>query len=143
MSLEFVKLEINHLKKLIVLPSTGPVTPKTLEESYFSKGSIAYCLLDGTEPVFACGIVNLQWGRGEVWIIPNEFFRNHQKTCLRIFRKMLPQVAKDHKFRRVQAVCAVDQPETLFRHMGFECEGTLKSFGPFGESCRMYAKVFE
>lgn len=143
MSKEVVKLEVTHLKKLLVLPSTGPVTPETLEKSYFSSGSVAYCLLDDGEPVFAGGVVNLQWNRGEAWIIPNAYFRRHQKTCLRIFKKLIPEIAVKHKFRRVQAVCAVGQPETLFRHLSFECEGELKCFGPFGERCRLYARIFQ
>jgi RimJ/RimL family protein N-acetyltransferase len=30
----------------------------------------------------------------------------------------------------------------LFEHLGFEYEGTLKHFGPNGETCRMYARFF-
>ena len=80
MSFEVVTLQVEHLKKMLVLPTTGPVTSETLEKSYFSYGSIAYCLLDDGEPVFAGGIVNLQWNRGEAWLIPNQWFQRHQKT---------------------------------------------------------------
>jgi hypothetical protein len=147
MHLEVVDLTIEHLKKLavdyLVHASTGPVTLEILEKSYFSAGSVAYCLLSDGEPVFACGIVNLQWSRGEGWILPTPFFKRHVKTCYRIFKKMLPEMALRNHFRRVQAVCAVGFPETLFPHLGFEYEGTLKCFGPFGEQCRMYARIFD
>jgi hypothetical protein len=99
-------------------------------------------LADG-EPVFAGGVVNLQWSRGEVWITPNLFFKRHQKTCLRIFKKLLPEMAKRGHFRRIQAICDTVSPETLFLHLGFKYEGTLECFGPFGERCRMYSRIFE
>lgn len=143
MSFEVVPLEIAHLKKLLVLPSVGPVTPKTLEDSYFSTGSSAYCLLADGDPVFAGGVVNLQWRRGEAWIVPNAFFRSHQKTCFRILKNMLPEIAARSHFRRIQAVCSPDVRGTLFAHLGFTLEGTLQSFGPFGEPCRMYARIFD
>ena len=142
MPTKIVQLEVAHLKKLLVLPSSVRITSETLEKSYFSKGSVAYCLLEDGEPVFAGGVANLEWHRGEAWVIPNAFFHAHQKTCLRIFKKLLPEIAEKYNFRRVQAVCGVGNPETLFRHLGFEYEGTLKNFGPFGEACKMYSRTF-
>ena len=142
MQFEVVDLRPWHLEKLIVLPPAGPVTMETLERSYFSEGSAAYCLLSKDDPVFAGGIVNLQWHRGEIWMTPNLFFHRHVKTCFKLMKNMLPGfVARGH-FKRVQLVCSGKVPEGLFLHLGFEYEGTLKSFGPAGEECRMYARVF-
>jgi hypothetical protein len=141
-SFEVVELKSRDLKKLLALPPSGPVTVKTLKKSYFSKGSAAYCLLADGEPVFAGGIVNLQWNRGEAWITPNPFFRKNLRTCFRILKKMLPEIAARNGFRRVQAVCSIDVSGTLFRHLGFKFEGTLESFGPSGETCMMYSKIF-
>jgi len=138
-----IDLTIEHLKRLIVLPTTGPVTLDTLERSYFSPGSAAYCLLENGHPVFAAGIVNLSWNRGEAWIIPTPFFHSHVKTCFTVIGKQLVSIAKEHKFRRVQVVCGVTQPDTLFKHLGFAYEGTLEAFGPFGERCRMYSRIFK
>jgi hypothetical protein len=138
MQTELVTLEIGHLKKLMVLPPDSPITP----ESYFSEGSAAYCLLADGNPVFAGGIVNLQWNRGEAWITPNDFFHRNVKTCFRILKKMLPEIAASKKFRRIQAVCSANVPETLFLHLGFEYEATLKAFGPFGERCKMFSRIF-
>lgn len=132
MSLEIVDLEIMHLEKLLV----------PFQESYFSKGSAAYCLLADGEPVFAGGIVNLQWNRGEAWIAPTPFFRRHVKTCFRILKSKLPEIAARCHFRRVQAVCSIDVSGALFRHLDFKYEGKLECFGPFGEACIMYARVF-
>lgn len=129
---EIVDLEVAHLKRLQM----------PIQESYFSKGSAAYCLLVDGEPVFAGGIVNLEWNRGEVWIAPTPFFKQHVKTCFRILKEKLPEIAIRGKFRRVQATCTTAVSEALFLHLGFEYEGTLKFFGPNGEACKMFSRVF-
>ncbi len=145
MSLETVVLEPVHLLRLLngsTRPFADPMKPDQLARAYFSPGSAAYCLLDDGEPVFAGGIVNLEWHRGEAWILPTPFFRQHAKTCFRIVKKMLSLIADEKGFVRVQVVAADGVSIALFEHLGFEYEGTLKHFGPNGETCRMYARFF-
>jgi len=143
MDLETVVLEPEHMTKLMEAASQ-PLASMSgmLGRAYFSPGSSAYCLLVDGVPVFAGGIVNLEWHRGEAWILPTPFFLAHWKTCFRIMKKMLPQIAVDHGFVRVQAVAANGVPVSLFEHLGFVYEGKLKCFGPLGEDCRMYARIF-
>lgn len=140
MALETVVLEPDHLTKLIEGSSAS--MSEMLGRAYFSPGSAAYCLLQDGNPVFAGGIVNQQWHRGEAWILPTPFFRQHINTCFRIVKKMLPQIAVENGFVRVQAVVAEGISANLFEHLGFEYEGKLKCFGPLGEDCRMYSRVF-
>ena len=157
MAIEIVTLEPEHLMKLIenappiehfvrgLRPepvSTVFATDK-LASAYFSPGSVAHCLLNDGVPVFAGGIVNLQWHRGEAWIWTTQFFRDHVKTCFGIIRKMLPRMATENGFIRVQAVASEGICTSLFEHLEFVYEGTLKHFGPFGETCRLYARFFE
>jgi len=124
-------------------PFASLFQPGALARAYFAPGSTSYCLLQDGTPVFAGGIVNQQWHRGEAWILPTPFFRQHVKTCFRILQKMLPKAAAENGFVRVQAVAADGVTISLFEHLGFEYEGTLKHFGPFGETCRLYARFFE
>ena len=141
MALETVVLEPEHLAKLI--ENVPASMSEMLGRAYFSPGSAAYCLLQDGVPVFAGGIVNQQWQRGEAWILPTPFFRGHVKTCFRIMKKMLPQIASGNHFGRVQAVAIDGVSVVLFEHLGFEYEGTLKRFGPSGETCELYSKIFE
>jgi len=146
MVLETVVLEPVHLLTILKgapHPFADPMKPEQLLRAYFSPGSAAYCLLNDGEPVFAGGIVNLEWHRGEAWILPTPFFRQHVKTCFRLIREMLPKIAARGGFVRVQAVAADGVCVKLFRHLEFSYEGTLKHFGPLGETCRMYARMFE
>jgi hypothetical protein len=146
MVIETVPLDPMHLMKLVEgapKPFASMFEPEQLARAYFSPGSAAYCLLADGVPVFAGGIVNLQWKRGEAWILPTPFFRQHAKTCFRIIQKMVLQIAAEKGFVRVQAVAADGVSVALFEHLGFEYEGSLKHFGPLGETCRLYARFFE
>lgn len=112
-----------------------------LGRSYFSQGSAGLCLMADGEPAFAGGIVNLQWRRGEAWILPTPFFRSHVKLCLKSLREHLPRLAEDLGFERVQATCVQGVSAKLFMHLGFEYEGTMRKFGPNGETCQMFSRI--
>lgn len=136
MNLEIVRLTAAHLERLPL--------PKGLDRrAYFSSGSAAFCVLHEGEPVFAGGVVNLQWNRGEAWILPTPFFRSHLKSCFWAMREFIPFIAEEFKFRRIQATCLEGISSSLFRHLGFTFEGTLAKFGPAGETCDMWARTFE
>ncbi len=113
-----------------------------LRRAYFSPGSVSYCLLADNKPVFAGGVVNMQWKRGEAWILPTSWFHKHKLVCLRYMARMLPCLAIEGSFKRIQATCIVNISTTLFDWLGFKYEGTLAAFGPNSETCHLYAKVF-
>ena len=136
MNFILVPLSHEHLDRL------GDISHE-LRQSYFSDGSISYCLLADGQPVFAGGIVNLQWHRGEAWILPTPWFHTHIKTCYKYMVRALPTLAALGHFRRVQATCSISVSPLLFRHLGFYSEGILNAFGPNGETCHMYARLFE
>ena len=142
MNYEIVDLTDEYLDKMLEdAPQT--VLTEQLKRAYFSLGSASRCLLADGVPVFAGGIVNLQWNRGEAWILPTNFFRKHIKVCIRSVRFYLPCLAKTHHFARVQATCVKGIEASIIRHMGFDYEGTLRKFGPSGETCDMYSRIFE
>lgn len=135
--------------QIMVVPLTGehldalPLPAGLDRRAYFTPGSMSCCILADGEPVFAGGIVNMDWKRGEAWIIPTPFFRDNLLICWREMRTVLPYLAEGWKFRRVQATCLKGASASLFRNLGFKFEGTLSSFGPNGEECDMYSRVFE
>ena len=114
-----------------------------MERAYFSPGSVAYCLLADGEPVLAGGVVNLLWHRGEAWLLATDWFRAHVKWCLRHMFRAIPLAAVQGGFRRIQATCPTSQSITLFIHLGFHYEGVMSRFGPNGETCFMYARIFD
>ena len=113
-------------------------------KSYFSDGSVAYCLLVDDIPVIAGGIVNMQWKRGEAWMLSTPFFRKHLRFSFCCARNTLVKAAKEGNFKRVQATCvtAATPSLSLFKHLNFTREGIMKSSGPNGEDCFLYARLF-
>lgn len=141
MTYTITALSHDHLNKLLPQAKLGADIVE-LRQAYFSTGSISYCLLADDIPVFAGGIVNMKWGRGEVWMLPTPFFFSHIRACYKRMQYTIPMMAKEGSFRRVQATCADTVSTLLFKHLGFKYEGTLGKFGPHGESCHMYARLF-
>ena len=114
-----------------------------MQRAYFSPGSVAYCLLHDDKPVLAGGIVNMMWNRGEAWVIPNRFMKRNIRLCIGIMGDVLKRAALEGGFKRVQATCATSVKVGLFRRLGFYYEGTMNHFGPNGETCFMYARIFD
>ena len=140
---KLVPLEREHLDTLMARSVFPIALTPDLTRAYFSPGSVAYCLLEDGEPALAGGIVNLGWNRGEAWMIPTPFLRNHLRFCLALIKKLLPAMAENYGFIRVQASCINDPSSKFAKGRGFEYEGTLKKFGPNGERCYMYSRIFE
>jgi hypothetical protein len=136
MALEVVRLTTAHLSQL-------PFPEGIDSRAYFSKGSVAFCVLDEGVPVFAGGVVNLEWSRGEAWVVPTPYMRSHLRKCLFLMRQFIPYIAQNFKFRRVQATCVSGVSTSLFKHLGFTFEGTMAKFGPNGETCDMHSRTFE
>ena len=141
MMLDIVPLDHEYLHTL--LQGAAPSLGAELHRSYFSPGSVALCMLNDGAPVFAGGIVNLGWHRGEVWILPTPFFKRHIKTCFKHMRDSLLSLGRTGGFVRLQATCVYGQPGKWLRVFGFEYEGTMKKFGPGGETCDLYARILE
>ena len=141
MSYKVVSLNRDYLIWLLAQCKLG-IPATELEVTYLSAGSVSYCLLENDEPVFAGGVVNMQWKRGEAWILPTPFFRKHIKMCFKYLRDILPVLSIEGNFRRIQATCAINISTLLFDHLGFKYEGTLANFGPNGEKCHVYARLF-
>ena len=114
--------------------------------AYMSKGSLGYCLMANGVPVVIGGVVNADWRRGEAWMRSTPFMLCHIKSVFRYLRDMIPLMAVEGNFRRIQVVCliddSVDRCVRLFEHLGFEREGTMRGLGPNGEDCHMYARLF-
>ncbi len=135
MDCKVTALSLEHLTAL-------GITDVDLRRSYLSSGSVSYCLLADGQPVFAGGVVNMQWKRGEAWMLPTPFYHRHTLICLRYMWRLMPILSIEGNFKRIQATCAINISTTLFQWLKFKYEGTLEHFGPNGEQCHVYARLF-
>ena len=124
-------------------PFPAGIAPADMIKAYLSPGSVAYCVIDKGLVIGAGGIINLQWRRGEAWILHTNLFYKYLKTCMKILKKGIPELAKQYGFRRVQATSFINN-EKLFESLGFELESpSMKYYGPSGETARLYVRFFE
>ena len=134
-----VSLQPEHICQIVKgLVKPEGISIEEMMQAYFSEGSVSYCLMIDGVPVAAAGIMNLGWNRGEAWLLHSPPFR---KSLFGLMREMLPRLARINGFRRLQATCFT-RSSTLFEHLGFEREATLKAFGPNGETAEMYSRIF-
>ncbi len=126
---ELVVLEDIHVMNIIernkiegfkiISPS---VNINELLGAYLSKGSIGYTLLADDVPVGCAGIINLNWQRGEAWLLISSLFFQYKKTCLKIIKRMLILMVKTMKLKRVQSCINVEFNEgcLFMEHLGLK-----------------------
>jgi len=138
--IEIVPLESSHIEKIYDSLEKIPISKMDYITAALSPGSLAYAAIqDGT--IVACGgIVNIGWNRGEAWLLITPQFKSCIKSVYGFMRKLLPQMAKSGKYRRVQATTWNNS--SLFKHLGFSVEGLLLCYGPNGEDTLMYSRIF-
>jgi hypothetical protein len=145
---EIVPLQECHLKEILSRNESCGIhvppglTVASLLEAYMSPGSIATCFLLDGKPAAIGGVINLQWHRGEAWLLVAQDMRKHFRAILRTSGELLQAYAELLKLHRLQAVSYWNESRKLLTLFGFNPEGTLKRYGPQGEPAVMYARFF-
>jgi len=121
-----------------------PIPEEKLIQAYLSPGSFAFTLLCNSEAIVCGGIINLDWNNGEAWLLNSAEFHNYPKTAFEYTKAGLALLAKQGKFKRVQAHSFLEHSNcVLLKHLGFTMEALcLKNFGPLGENVSLFAKIF-
>lgn len=114
-----------------------------VDYSYTFMNGPAYTVFDGDIPVMAGGIVKLWPEVGEVWLFLSPWFTTHVKTGYQLIRELFEAVLKVNHFRRIQTPICASMPGNirLVEHLGFECEGTMRRWGPDGQDYKFMALV--
>ncbi len=92
-----------------------------------------------------CGGVMMYWaGRGQIWSVFNEEFKDNFVPVFRGIKKFLNEQLKT--YRRLEVSIPIDYPQGVRRieMLGFKLECALaKKFLPDGRDCSLYALVRE
>lgn len=106
-------------------------------------GGPAYTLMVDDVPVACAGVVLQGWRKGEAWSLLSSLFHCHKIKVFRALKSGLDSVIFDHQLRRVQSVVNPEYPQTIdfIECLGFEYEGRLKRYGPFGEDYLMFSRT--
>jgi len=119
------------------------VTWEQMVLAYTSPGSVAFTVKCINVPIVCCGIVNMQWRRGEAWIVLSGLFMKYKFSVMKLLKRNLEKVAMSGHFIRVQSTSLSDDRDRYFRFLGFEKEGTLKGYGPNNEDVGMYSLIIK
>lgn len=90
------------------------------------------------------GFTRIHQFSGEFWAVTSDECDKYPVSFTRKIIKLLRDYVLQHKLRRVQMIVQSDYQQGIIwaNRLGFEFEGTLRSFGPNGENCNMMAKVY-
>jgi transposase len=119
--------------------------------AYLSPGSIARSLmrddLYGISPLACGGIINLEFQRGEAWLLCSPRAQFRKFSLWKAVKHCLPELARLGYFRRVQATCYERDKGKFFEKLGFHCETKeeirMLFYGPNGESADLYSRIFQ
>lgn len=96
--------------------------------------------------VLVCAGVSILWpGVGEAWLLTHPDIGEHKFWFYRRLRKMFNLIVKVHQLHRVQSDvdCTFKESCDMMRHLGFEVESIMTSYGPNREDFVRYTLVAE
>ena len=137
-----VKFEPQHLETLLLQPSQAMMQSIINKPGYGESLAVAgpaYSAIDGDQ-VFACMGMIPQWeDRAIAWgLISAEAGQHFRAITKAVLRSM-----ELHPFRRIETAVACNFPQghRWVKMLGFEREGTMRAYTPFGDDCDLYARV--
>jgi len=106
-------------------------------------GGPAYTLIIDGEIILSGGVVRIGWNRGEAWALLSILFYKHIRTSFKAIMFKLEEIIFTEKFKRVQATVPPEFTEGIrfLEHLGFDWEGTMRSFGPRNEDMVMFSRI--
>ncbi len=140
--IKIVPLKESHVLEILKDRTMSPnVSREDLIKTYLSPGSLSSTLIIDDVPIVCGGIVNLNWKRGEAWILTSSLFNQYKKTCYKAVKTMLEVMSKTGNFVRVQSLV---EPNSLnckmIKRLGFEFEGVLRRYGPDNQDLWLYGR---
>lgn len=111
-------------------------------DAWYDRGPASTVVIDGD--IICCGgVVLLGYQRGEAWMLMSPLFAKYPKTVYSSVKRFLNNTIKVEKLRRVQAISNPDHYKagTFLEHLGFQCEGVLRKYGPNCEDLLMFSRV--
>lgn len=96
------------------------------------------------KPIAVLGTHKCFAGTWELWSIMGTEIEKHKIETAKICKRLLDSSAVTFQVKRYQSVCTArfEKAQRWFDFLGFQKEGTLRSFGEDGEDYHIYARVF-
>lgn len=120
----------------------GHANLKELAEETESDGLSFTGVVD--DKIVGCGGVRILWPNvGEVWMMLSPDVDGYPIVAWEAIKGGFEKIVQENDFVRLQGWCRVGfvKAHTVFKHLGFEPEGTAKKYTPDGVDCILYGKV--
>lgn len=136
-----IPFEPEHLE-LIELQESQKLFKERFKNEYAShlidSGPCYSAIEDGI--VYACAGVSIQWdNRAIVWSLLSKDVGRHFTRIHKAAFRLMDMVS----IRRIEAHVDPDFPEAhrWIKMLGFEFEGRMKAFSPYGDDMDLYARI--
>ncbi len=96
------------------------------------------------DKVVVCAGVSIMWpGLGEAWLLTHPDIGEQKFWFYRRLKKMFTLIARVKKLHRVQSDvdCTFEESNLMMKHLGFEEESRMNSYGPNREDFFRYVLI--
>jgi len=109
-----------------------------------SKG-YAYTMLHGEEVIACIGVTFITSGVAEIWAITGKLVDKYPKDFHKRCQEIISEAFEKAELHRLQCTAEVDYDRTIkwLERLGFEREGTLRSYTPDKKDMYIYSIVKE
>lgn len=108
-----------------------------IAEKFERASPIAYTIRRDGEILGCGGVADLDAGRGLLWSFISDAGRRHPHCLHRAARRFISSL----DYRRIEATCRGAKACRWLEALGFQHEGTLRSWTPDGADFEIYARI--
>lgn len=104
----------------------------------------SFVCADSANQIICCFGCQILWqGVGEVWVAFADLYKNYIKETVIKTGQILDLMQGSLSLWRLQADVLTDSEvsNNFIKHYGFEYEGTMKAYNPYGLDVNRYARV--
>ena len=139
--IELVQFEPFHVERMELQPRQKRAVSYSTRQylGYLKEMGPCVTAIDG-ENVLGCGgVIEWHMGTGTLWLYVCADIKRHAVRLHRAVARLLETV----QLRRIEATTEVDWVESCrwLQLLGFEYEGLMRKYGPFGEDHARFARI--
>lgn len=140
--MKIVPFEPEHFEKLILQPSQAIMQPFLSDREYatnLARAGQAFTAIDGNDVVCCAGVIAQHPLRAIAWAVVSKDAGTHFVQLTKAIKRFLELTG----YKRIETAVSTDfeQGHRWAKLLGFEREGTMKSYAPNGDDYDLYARI--
>ena len=103
---------------------------------------LSWMAIEDEKPLAAAGIWEIYPGVAQLWVLMTELPREKTTAILRVICRMLPEICRLRRLRRLQAIVnPTENSAKLLNFFGLKREAVLPGYGIDGGGWHLYGRV--